>query len=259
MTALDPIHPNLGLERAFLRRLDKEIRDMSHDVAVTVGQVYAENRPTITQDATPAALLRAAMKRMSRKWLKRFDQLGPELAEWFAIRTTDRSDRALKELLRKAGFTVRFKATAAQKDVLQATIGEQVGLIKSLATEHLQEVEGLVMRSVQVGRDLGGLTRDLQDRFEITHRRAAIIARDQNNKATAAMTRVRQLEVNPDAEAIWRHSGGGKHPRPTHVANDGKRYSVKTGWFDPAVGRHIWPGTEINCRCTTRFIVAGLT
>ena len=39
----------------------------------------------------------------------------------------------------------------------------------------------------------------------------------------AAMNRARQDELGIE-KARWRHSGGGKHPRPTHVANDGKTY-----------------------------------
>jgi uncharacterized protein with gpF-like domain len=73
------------------------------------------------------------------------------------------------------------------------------------------------MRSVQSGRDLVQLTKDMQEQFGVTHRRAAFIARDQNNNATAAMTRARQDELRLN-EAIWVHSGAGKHPRPTHVA-----------------------------------------
>ena len=70
------------------------------------------------------------------------------------------------------------------------------------------------------------------------------------------MTRARQVEVGI-TEAIWMHSHAGKEPRPTHVANDGKRYKVAEGWFDPdpRVRRHIVPGELINCRCTTRSIV----
>ena len=60
---------------------------------------------------------------------------------------------------------------------------------KASRLQRITNVEGLVMRSVQTGRDLRQLTTDLQEQFGVTRRRAAFIARHQSNKATASMTR----------------------------------------------------------------------
>jgi len=161
-------------------------------------------------------------------------------------------------ILKKAGFTVKFKMKPAMRDIMRATVGQQVSLIKSIPSQYFTNIEGMVMRSVQTGRDLGQLTKDLQEQFGVTHRRAAFIARDQNNKATASMTRARQDELEI-TEAIWVHSGAGKHPRPTHVAMNGKKYDVNKGMWDPAVKRWIFPGEEINCRCFCRSVIPGFS
>jgi uncharacterized protein with gpF-like domain len=118
----------------------------------------------------------------------------------------------------------------------------------------------MVMRSVQTGRDLGRLAKDLQKQFGVTKRRAALIARDQNNKATASMTRVRQVQLGI-TEAIWVHSGAGKHPRPTHVkaGRDSVRYDVSKGWFDPDAKQWIWPGILVNCRCVSKPVIKGFS
>jgi uncharacterized protein with gpF-like domain len=148
------------------------------------------------------------------------------------------------------------------RDVLDATIEENVGLIRSIPEQFHTQVQGMVMRSVTAGRDLEQLSRELRERFGVTERRAAFIALDQNNKATAAFDRVRQLEAaGDDAEAIWLHSHAGMEPRPTHLANDGKRFKVSEGWFDPApeVRRRIWPGELIRCRCRSRLVVKGFS
>src|SRR6185369_10742562 len=109
------------------------------------------------------------------------------------------------------------------------------------------------MQSVKEGRKLHLLTKELRQRYGITQKRAALIARDQNNKATSAITRARQLQAGIEY-AMWVHSGAGKHPRPTHVAAGARRviYDVKQGWFDPHERKYIWPGTLINCRCFCR-------
>ena len=100
------------------------------------------------------------------------------------------------------------------RDALEATVAENVALIKSIGSQYLTAIEGHVMRSITVGRDLAPLARRLEFQYGVTRRRAALIARDQNNKATAVITRERQNELG--IKAIWLHSAGGKvRDRPT--------------------------------------------
>ena len=164
------------------------------------------------------------------------------------------------QILRDGGFTVRFRMTKVMTEVMKATIGEQVGLIKSIPSAYFTQIEGMVMRAVSVGGDLGPLAKQLRKQYGVTKRRAALISRDQSNKATATLTRVRQLEVGI-THAIWLHSGGGKEPRPTHVkaGRDRVVYDIAKGWWDPAISKYIWPGTEINCRCVTIPLVKGFS
>lgn len=201
-------------------------------------------------DDSPARTMRDAITKLRRRWDKRFQMLADELAAWFATATSKRSDLALKTALRRGGFTVKFRMTREMNDVLQATIAENVSLIKSIPEHYLTQVEGAVMRSVSAGRDLASLTKELTEQHGVTRRRAELISRDQNNKSTAVVTRVRQRELGI-TKARWLHSGGGREPRPTHIRASRARveYDIAEGWLDPAINRRIWPGTEINCRC----------
>ncbi|MHB8283964.1 MAG: phage head morphogenesis protein, partial [Caulobacteraceae bacterium] len=194
----------------------------------------------------------AAMRKLGRRWQRRIDALAPKLAAHFASASQRLTDEQMKAELRKAGMTVRFKASAAQNDAYQAVIGEQVALITNLPEQYMAQVEGIVMRAVQTGGDRHAIAKSLEEQAGVTKRRAARIARDQTNKATAVFTRVRQEELGV-TEAIWRHSGGGKTPRPSHVAFSGQRYNIREG----AVldGERVWPGTAINCRCVSQAIL----
>jgi len=259
---LDAVRPNLGLQAAYRRKLDRLIEAMQRSLVYWLRATYRAKPPELAQDApdggstgkSPAMNLRDEMASLGARWQAQFDQAAPDLAEWFAKASFDRSDRALKAILDKAGFTVEFKMTRNVNDVFQATVGEQVGLIKSIASEHLTQVQGLVMRSVQQGRDLGFLSKELQARLGVTKRRAALISRDQSNKATATITRVRQQELGITT-AQWMHSAGGKEPRPEHVAANGKTYDIAKGMY--LEGEWVWPGTAINCRCVSKAIVKG--
>ena len=135
--------------------------------------------------------------------------------------------------------------------MLQSIIVENVNLIKSIPQHYLTEVQGLVQRSVQNGRDLGYLTEELQKRYGITKRRAATIARDQNDKATESLSRAR-LQSLGVTKGIWMHTSAGKTYRHTHVEMNGKEFDLSTGLYDSAVGREIFPGELVNCRCTFR-------
>lgn len=206
----------------------------------------------------PADEIAAAMEDFAIGWQARFDALGPQMARHFATRVAERSDAALKQALKRAGISVEWQMTPAQLDIVEATVRQNVQLIRSIPQQYLVDVQGAVMRSVQTGRDLEQLTKELTGKYGVAARRAKLIALDQNNKATSALTASRQTEMGIE-EAIWQHSHAGREPRPTHLANDGKRYNIKEGWYDPdpKVRRRIWPGELINCRCTSRSIIPG--
>jgi len=209
-------------------------------------------------DATPASQLKMEVNRLARHWNKRFNEASKELAAYFTLSASRRSDAALRKILKDGGWSVQFKLTAAMKDIRAATIAENVALIKSIPQQYHTEVQGLVMRSVTAGRDIGYLADELYKRFDITRRRTQFISIDQNNKATSAFQKARQLEIGLD-EGIWLHSHAGKKPRKTHVRNDRKKFSLRTGWYDPEVKRYIMPGELPRCRCVWRAVVKGFS
>jgi SPP1 gp7 family putative phage head morphogenesis protein len=249
-----PVRPNAGLEQAYRRRLERQIDQMQASLVYWISAAYRANRPEMASDESPAMAMRKAMRVLTRRWSKGFAKVAQEYGTGFVKSAAAQADRSWQTNLKKAGFTVRFKLTPPVNDVIQASVGENVTLIKSIASEHLAEVEGLVMRSVQSGRDLGALTQQLEARYAITRRRASTIARDQNNKTTSAINRVRQLELGVK-EGIWMHSAGGKTPRPSHVAYSGKRFDLTKGAHID--GKWIFPGEEINCRCVWRAVLPG--
>lgn len=254
---LPPIHPNAGLQRLYQRQLEKIIDRMHKSVSYWLKVVYNTHRPEMAQDESPTVILTKVMKRLAKRWEKNFDDYSDKLARYFSTSVKDRVDGTLKNLLKKSGYAVEFKLTPQANDVLQATIQQNVSLIKSIASRHFEEIEGLVLRSVTTGRDLKTLTDELQHRYQVTRRRAAFIARDQNNKATAVITRVRQEGLGI-TEALWKHSHAGKVPRPEHVKFNNQKYDISKGMWSEVDQEWIWPGTAINCRCGSRSIIPGL-
>ncbi len=258
---LRPVRPNAGITDEYRRKLDRLIDEMQRSVVWHLRAEYRRLEPRIlATDESPADALRRTMRDLAARWLRKFDQASEKLAEWFSQSVEQRSTGALKRILKDGGISVEFKMTPAMKDVLDATVNQNVGLIKSIPEKYFTEVESMVQRSVQTGRDMGQLADDLEKRFGITRRRAEFIARDQNEKATSAFNRARWIEAGID-EAQWVHSGGGRDKRPTHVkaSRDKVRYKVAEGWYDPAVGEKIQPGYLPNCKCVGRPVIKGFS
>jgi SPP1 gp7 family putative phage head morphogenesis protein len=254
---LKPIRPAAPVRVKYEQRVHAALFDMNKALIREIERVWNRREPeTLAADEIPAKALQAALAKVGRRWLRKFDALSDSLADYFATQTRARCDRALADMLRKGGFSVRFKMTPAMRDAFAAVRQENVGLIRSIASQHLTKVEMLVNQSVSQGRDLGTLTKALEKNYGVTRRRASLIARDQNNKATAVMTKARHIELGI-TKAKWLHSAGGKHPRPEHVAFSGKIYDIREGHdFGDGEGP-VWPGTAINCRCVSVPIVPG--
>ena len=238
---------------------------MHKSIMYWVMKGYEKNLPhtvMMAEDDSTSVKLEKILKRLSRYWQKKFNEAARELGIYFAQTSTQRADNTLEQILKESGFAIKFKLTQAARDVLQSTIKENVALITHVSQQHLKQIEILVHQSVQSGRDVGGLAKQLEERYDMTKKRARLIATHQNNMATSAIVRVRQKELGIK-QAKWLHSHAGKKPRPTHVAENGKLYDVDKGWFDPDAhgkgkGDWIHPGFLINCRCVSRSILPAL-
>jgi uncharacterized protein with gpF-like domain len=257
--AIKPIRASAPARIKYERALHDAIDDMANSLVYWLRAAYRENTPAtveLAQDASASALLQAAYDKLSRRWLRRFEDLGPKRAGRVVSSAKTRVDGSMMADLRKAGFTVKFTMTAAMRDAYNAVVDENVGLIKSIASQHLEGVRVDLMQAAQNGRDLKSLTDRIEKRTGITRRRATRIARDQTNKATAVMVRTRALSLGI-TKARWLHSAGGKTPRPDHVNFNRKTFDLAKGHDFKNGEGVVWPGTAINCRCVSVPIVPG--
>lgn len=251
-SVLPPIHPNAGLTAAYQKQLDRMVEAMNRSVKHWLLASYRKQNERLATDASPARELTDVMRRLKKHWMTIFDKAAPVLAKRFADRAARQVDNTMTTQMRTRDFSIDFKLTDEARNALDATVGENVALIKSIPAEYMADVEGLVMRSISVGGDMKTLSLALEKRYGITRRRAGLIARDQNAKATATMVRVRQMGLGI-THAKWLHSHGGREPRASHVVFDGETYEVAKGALID--GEWIFPGQLINCRCVARSII----
>jgi hypothetical protein len=73
-----------------------------------------------------------------------------------------------------------------------------------------------------------------------------------SSRSLTQVVRYKELGIR---EAIRQHSGAGKEPRPSRVANNRKRYNIENGWFDPDKSKFTHSGTLINCQYQSRAVL----
>lgn len=144
--------------------------------------------------------------------------------------------------------------------IRDATINNNVGLIRGLSGEHFQKIKEAIIADAHgtgfVG-DAKSLAGRVQEIIGDTRTRASLIARDQTAKLNGQMLQARQEDAGI-THYIWRTSGDsrvvgnptGLYPKVSnsrihgnHYERDGKLFA----WNDPPPDGP--PGFGINCRC----------
>lgn len=127
-----------------------------------------------------------------------------------------------------------------------AAIERNVNLVRSVSDETRRRIADTVFRSFQQRRDPRDVGRELAKAIDMSERRAKNIAADQNVKLASALNEERRREAGIDTFQ-WVHSGK-LHPRPEHIARDGKRYTDDKPPPD-------MPGELPYCGCTSRAVL----
>ena len=272
---LGVIGPNAATHRKYRDALQKAVANMSASYLYWIRGKYAAaleanaeagNVPDIAQDAKPgatparaAARMLAELTRLREYWTKYFDKLAKDLAQDVADDWQRDNAQAWQGKLKRAGFDIKMQLTPSQTLILHAKVQENVALIKSIQQDYHKDIEGIVTRDFLAGRDLHSMAEKIKERGGVSTRRAALIARDQSNKATAQMNAARQRELGLNL-AVWQHSSAGKEPRHEHVKAGRERWVFDTQKgidFGDGFG-YVLPGEAINCRCTSRTIIPAI-
>lgn len=249
-----PLNPPDVVEAKFRAELDRMVERMQETTRRELDKLYrSPEAPTIAMDASFSSMAARLVRELTRRFTALFVDRAGGLAKAWAEGISRQSAVGLGQSLKDVSGGVTLKTDViggAVADVVKASIKQNVALIKSIPREYFLEIEGEVMRSIQTGRGMADLQPFLEKRYGITKRRAALIARDQTSKATAAINRARMQGLGVK-KFKWLHSMGGKEPRPLHknVLN-GKVFSFDDPpVIDERTGEKGFPGQLINCRC----------
>jgi SPP1 gp7 family putative phage head morphogenesis protein len=219
------INPSAAVQARYHKDLEAVITQMIEETEREISKLFkseaAEN--FFVEDASIASQAKLITNALFEKFGKLFDLKSKPMAKKFAKQADRASSVAvhssLKELSGGLSLGTR-KLDPDTREILKATIEENVGLIKSIPQKYLGEVQGAVMRSITSKNGMNDLIPALQKYKGITYRRARFIAADQTRKANSALSNGRLQKLGIE-EFEWVHTAS-PHPRHLHEKLDGK-------------------------------------
>lgn len=241
-TGKRPASPR-GLERAYQRELARLNADLVGVVRRFLARpLEAHERPDREDTAEDFAgldfgLLRVRLGRVAAARASRLvDAMGKRIRTWTA------ADVARVLQIDTA------KEPPAVAAILDQWRRENVDLITSIADRLHADVVEVVRDSTRRGVRVETLAKRLQERYEVSASRAALIARDQSLKAAADLNRTR-MESAGISRYVWSTSRD-ERVRSEHQVLEGRVFS----WSDPPPsgpkGERGHPGVFFQCRCT---------
>ena len=251
---------NPGIRAAYRRKLEALIDEMRQDVESRILAEYEAMEPRIAHDWTwrsPAARLEELMDGLVTRWMKKFSNAAMTISSSFLNSVRRGVQRNRRQSLLEAGVGgIKFNKSRFANEQYEAMLAYNVHLIKTIPTQYLDSVQEQVQRAVSNGLQRDELAKELTLAYDVSYKRAKVIARDQTNKATQALARATDEEIGI-TEGVWVHIPGRFTSRQTHIEMNGQPFKLAEGMFDPdpKVRRNIMPGELVLCACQYRPVL----
>lgn len=254
MRTLRPVRPPIAIEREYHRKIKALLKKMNRSLFWWLRAEYRKvDTPQVTNDAGMGDL-QTKLNKLHKYWSKAFEQEADVLGTWFGkavqkYTTTNLQNQMKKTKLETLGFDLKFNYhSRKERDTLKAIIMENVRYIQKIGEDQIGRCEGVILRGIESGHDLGSVAEDLEETMGVSERKASMIARDQTRKATNSLTRQRLLDYGVKY-GKWMHTSAGKTYRDSHVEMDGTIYDIDEGCYDEDYGDYIQPAELPNCHC----------
>lgn len=137
-------------------------------------------------------------------------------------------------------------SSAVVRADIEAALAWNIQLVRSVSDTTRDRIASVIWAGFRARTPRREVARQIAEAVAISRRRALRIAVDQTTKLSGDLDRARMLEAGLD-DWVWRHSGKA-HPRPEHVARNGKRYS----WTNPPEDK---PGDLPYCGCKAQGVI----
>ena len=249
-----PLTPNAAVQNKYADKLAAMVNEMVRKTRKEIEALFRNPaaKEFFAEDESIASHAKAVTDELSERFSALFAERADSAAASMVEGAKKSSSTTLLASLRELSGGVAIKTSMVPEalvPVVQASVAENVGLIRSISSDYMQKVEGAVMRSITTGNGLEDLIPSLEKLDGMTKRRAENIAYDQTRKVYNNVNKARMQAVGVK-KFEWLHTGGSQHPRKDHIALSGKVFSFDNlPVIDPRTGERGIPGQAPNCRC----------
>jgi SPP1 gp7 family putative phage head morphogenesis protein len=167
------------------------------------------------------------------------------LAQENALRVSEHSRGELERQIRAVAKIDLFDHPAGLAQHIDAFIADNVRLVKSVAFDQLEDLKGIILRGARLGHRHEEVAKEIQERFGISKRRAALIATDQVASLNGELAQLRQQQVGIK-HYTWSTSQDERVRKSHRAMNDTHQRWDKPPMVD---GVPAHPGQPIRCRC----------
>lgn len=216
---LKPLVMPMIVARKYAAELSALVRAMVKDYQSII-EIYKDDRGQATGDDM-VGNLDVRFNALGREWAKRFAEYAKNNTPKTIQKILKSSDLQIKSVLKDWFAEKRFtlfgrSVPLALRQVLKASVQENVSLIKSLPAQYEERVRGAVYRTVAGGGTLKNLRAELVKYARMTDNRAKLVASDQTHKAFVSIA-AKRMETVGIRKFEWIHTHSGKTQRPYHM------------------------------------------
>lgn len=253
---------NAGVQADYVRNIKALLTPLMEEVTKQVTAFFEKpiavkfqekQKEMAAMDASVASQAKILTDKLTEKFDQLFGRKVKPIVDKMVAASSRASTSSLNTSLKKMSGGVTLKTDVLSgplKEVLKASVNENVELITTIGAEYLSKVKGQVMRSITTGDGLADLVPALKRYKGYTERKAKNVALDQTRKVYNQLNKGR-MESAGIKQAIWYHSGGGQTPRKDHIALNNTIFDfANPPIINKKTGKRGFPGEEILCGCT---------
>ena len=253
-----PIELPKAIGISYNAELQRMVRRIKKDIDQSIKPQVKDLEVEYTADSW-ADVIEVSLAALRQRWSSAvFNRFAERMASKFVQAVNLQNQQQFQNQYKSFGINI-YAGNQAVSDYLDATVKDNVRLIKSIPDQYLTQVESIVLGNMRSGMRPSAINKQLQDQFGVTERRARVISRDQTSKASNGLAKKR-MESSGFKYFQWIDSKDSRvRSRHKHIANKVTKYGKGIYSFsDLPIGEQgvpVAPGQPIQCRCVMRPVL----
>ena len=246
------------IEQSYVKELNKSVGKVLINLVKThLLPFLKENEANYTKDSDAEKLAEIA-KAMELPFAGTFSQsIAEKTVNAVAEKNAARFNEAIPFDKLQGINLARMISNEKLDDFVKLSIAQNSTLIKSIPSQFLNEVQGIVYNSYTQGLRYSEIEKKLIGMVGSAGSKLAgrikTIARTETQKINSQLTKIRSQALGIK-KGIWQSSKD-ERVRASHAKLNGVEFDLEEGAWSDIEKKFLFPGMEINCRCSYKPVI----